>query len=95
MPVDDYISASVDPVYQFSPPICKHMNEDHAETLPLIIKHYTGLDVDSAMMIRLDRLGFEAHMKSSNFSSYPCRIQFPRYAHLSILHYFILICLKC
>ena len=34
----DYQSAKVDPVRKFSAPVCKHMNEDHAESTLDIVK---------------------------------------------------------
>ena len=36
---DQYLGAEVDPVAQYSAPICKHMNEDHAESV-LAYAHY-------------------------------------------------------
>jgi pyruvate/2-oxoglutarate/acetoin dehydrogenase E1 component len=41
----DYLSASPDPVARFSNPICKHMNDDHADAIAAIVLHCSGLKV--------------------------------------------------
>lgn len=33
------------------------MNDDHADATKAIVKHYTGLTVESANMLTVDRLG--------------------------------------
>uniref|UniRef100_A0A7C9CPE1 Uncharacterized protein n=1 Tax=Opuntia streptacantha TaxID=393608 RepID=A0A7C9CPE1_OPUST len=55
---EEYSTAKVDPVSQFSKPITSHMNKDHADDTKLIVRHSTAIPVDSAYMLDLDRLGF-------------------------------------
>lgn len=76
---EDYLSAAIDPVFEYGPAVCKHMNEDHAASLNAMVKHYTGLDIESGKMIRIDRLGFDMLCKSPQFGTVPCRLSFPRY----------------
>jgi putative heme iron utilization protein len=54
---DDYMAAKPDPITAFSAPVCGHMNEDHEQDTMAMIKHYTGLTVEKAKMLDLDRLG--------------------------------------
>ncbi len=54
---EEYFACTSDPVAAFSAPICGHMNDDHADATRAIVKHYTGLTVESANMLTVDRLG--------------------------------------
>lgn len=54
---EEYLACRPDPVAAFSGPICGHMNDDHADATKAIVKHYTGLTVESANMLTVDRLG--------------------------------------
>jgi hypothetical protein len=56
---DDFWAASPDPVSQFSAPVCGHMNKDHSESTVAMIKYYAGVEVDSAKMLAVDRLGVD------------------------------------
>ncbi|XP_020549376.1 uncharacterized protein LOC105162463 isoform X2 [Sesamum indicum] len=40
---DEFRTAKVDPIYQFSKPIASHMNKDHAEDTRLIVQHSTSV----------------------------------------------------
>uniref|UniRef100_A0A7C9CPB6 Uncharacterized protein n=1 Tax=Opuntia streptacantha TaxID=393608 RepID=A0A7C9CPB6_OPUST len=74
---EEYSTAKVDPVSQFSKPITSHMNKDHADDTKLIVRHSTAIPVDSAYMLDLDRLGF--NVKASYLGKmYKLRIPFPR-----------------
>ncbi|EYU39991.1 hypothetical protein MIMGU_mgv1a012623mg [Erythranthe guttata] len=42
---DEFRTAKVDPIYQFSKPIASHMNKDHSEDTKLIVQHYTSVPV--------------------------------------------------
>lgn len=54
---EDYFAAQPDPVAPFSGPVCAHMNEDHSDSTRAMVKHYTGLTVQGAKMLVIDRLG--------------------------------------
>jgi putative heme iron utilization protein len=54
---DAYRNSSPDPVAAFSAPVCGHMNRDHAESTAAMVKHYAGIEVDSAQMVSLDQHG--------------------------------------
>lgn len=79
MKKEDYLNASVDPVFQFGQQVCKHMNEDHADSLRKMVKNSTGIDIDSGKMVRIDRFGFDMICTSPQFGTVPCRLLFPRY----------------
>lgn len=36
----EYMATAPDPVAEFSAPILKHMNDDHADTTRAMVKHY-------------------------------------------------------
>ena len=58
----DYAAASPDPVTPFSPPVCGHMNADHADAVAAMVAASaagTGVTVERASMVSVDRLGFE------------------------------------
>ncbi|KAL0334264.1 UNVERIFIED_CONTAM: hypothetical protein Sangu_1582600 [Sesamum angustifolium] len=55
---DEFRTAKVDPIYQFSKPIVSHMNKDHAEDTRLIVEHSTSVPVEFAYMMDIDSLGF-------------------------------------
>nr|XP_023922299.1 uncharacterized protein LOC112033752 isoform X2 [Quercus suber]POE98123.1 hypothetical protein CFP56_43257 [Quercus suber] len=76
---EEYKSAKVDPIAQFSKPVASHMNRDHAEDTKVIVQHWTSIPVDFAYMLDLDSLGFnvKAGYQGTNFK---LRIPFPRSA---------------
>ncbi|GMH29335.1 hypothetical protein Nepgr_031178 [Nepenthes gracilis] len=76
---EDYSTAEVDPIYQFSKPIASHMNKDHAEDTKLIVQFSTSIPVESAFMQEVDSLGFNVKA-SCQGSTYKLRIPFPRRA---------------
>ena len=59
---EDFLSAAVDPVAQFSAPVCRHMNEDHAESTVACVRHFLGLDAAEAHMCAVDRLGVDVRV---------------------------------
>ncbi|XP_023543214.1 glutamyl-tRNA reductase-binding protein, chloroplastic-like [Cucurbita pepo subsp. pepo] len=76
---EEYKAAQVDPVAQFSKPITSHMNRDHAEDTKNIVRHWTSIPVDSAIMLDLDSLGFNVEAGYQG-SSFKLRVPFPRRA---------------
>jgi putative heme iron utilization protein len=53
-----YYASSPDPITQFSPQICSHLNDDHSDAvLKLIFKYCGGLDCDGAEVVGVDRFG--------------------------------------
>lgn len=72
----EYAAAAVDPVAQYSAPVCGHMNDDHAESITAMVKQYAGLTVDSARMLSLDRLGVNVAC-SREGQSFKARLPFP------------------
>ncbi|KAL3341568.1 hypothetical protein AABB24_025892 [Solanum stoloniferum] len=76
---EEFRTAKVDPIYQFSKPITSHMNKDHTEDTKLIVQHSTSVPVDFAYMLDVDSLGFnvKACYKDTDFK---LRVPFPRRA---------------
>ncbi|KAG5615639.1 hypothetical protein H5410_015463 [Solanum commersonii] len=76
---EEFRTAKVDPIYQFSKPITSHMNKDHTEDAKLIVQHSTSVPVDFAYMLDVDSLGFnvKACYKDTDFK---LRVPFPRRA---------------
>jgi len=54
-----YSSASPDPIAGFGGAIARHMNEDHMESTVAMVKHYVGVDVESANIGAVDSLGMD------------------------------------
>ncbi|KAF5735151.1 hypothetical protein HS088_TW15G00651 [Tripterygium wilfordii] len=76
---EEYQAAKVDPIAQFSKPVASHMNKDHAEDTRLIVQHSTSIPVDSAYMLDVDSLGFNAKACYQG-NTFKLRIPFPRRA---------------
>nr|XP_004234820.1 uncharacterized protein LOC101267492 [Solanum lycopersicum] len=76
---EEFRTAKVDPIYQFSRPITSHMNKDHMEDTKLIVQHATSVPVDFAYMLDIDSLGFnvKACYKDTDLK---LRVPFPRRA---------------
>lgn len=56
----DWYAAEPDPLAAAEAGIVAHMNDDHADTLPLYCRAFGGLvDASDARMTRVDRYGFE------------------------------------
>jgi putative heme iron utilization protein len=74
----EYLGSQPDPVSAFSPPVCGHMNQDHADDMMAMISHYAGLKVESPVMTSLDKLGINFSVKiSGSPSPLPLRINYP------------------
>ncbi len=52
---EEFAAAKSDPVAQFAAPIAQHMNADHADSTVAMVRHYVGIDVESASIMSLDR----------------------------------------
>lgn len=63
---EEYNAAEVDPLAEFAPGIIQHMNEDHADALLLLAKAFGNVEADDAKMTSVDRLGFQARLKSGD-----------------------------
>jgi hypothetical protein len=59
----DYYQAAVDPLADIAASIRKHMNDDHAEALVLLARHYGQCPADRATMTAVDRLGFHLQVQ--------------------------------
>lgn len=73
----DYGTAAADPLAASAPGILEHMNEDHADALVLLARHFAGQPADEATMTRVDRLGFHLRCKAGE-RFHGCRIAFLR-----------------
>ncbi|XP_057437713.1 uncharacterized protein LOC130729880 [Lotus japonicus] len=76
---DEYKSAKVDPVAQFSKPVASHMNKDHGEDTKVIVQHWTSVPVDFADILDLDCLGFNVKAGYQG-DTFKLRVPFPRRA---------------
>ncbi|XP_075475124.1 non-canonical heme oxygenase HOZ, chloroplastic-like isoform X2 [Primulina tabacum] len=76
---EEFLTAVVDPIYQFSKPITSHMNKDHTEDTKLIVQHSTSVPVDFAQMLDVDSLGFNVKADCQG-NTFKLRIPFPRRA---------------
>ncbi|KAJ1691852.1 hypothetical protein LUZ63_016007 [Rhynchospora breviuscula] len=74
---EEFRTAKVDPISQFSKPVTSHMNRDHSEDTKLIVQHSTSVKVDSAYMLDLDSLGFGVKAEYEG-KTMKLRIPFPR-----------------
>ena len=63
---EDYSSARPDPLAHAAPGIIQHMNNDHADALRRIARHFTGEDPEEATLTAVDRLGFHLRLKSGD-----------------------------
>ncbi len=61
----DYRSAQPDPLADSAEAILQHMNEDHADALLLLVSS-RGLEAEAAAMVSVDRLGFNAKVKTKD-----------------------------
>ena len=75
--VDQYHNADVDPLSDSASGIIQHMNQDHAESLVLLAKHFTKVEAEEASMTSVDRLGMQVRIKANN-EFYSRRIGFIR-----------------
>lgn len=74
---EEYSAAKVDPISQFTKPIASHMNKDHQEDTKLIVQHSITIPVESAYMLDVDHLGFNAKVTYMG-KTHKLRVPFPR-----------------
>ncbi len=53
----DYLAAGADPLVDIAPSVVQHMNDDHAEALVFMARHFAGCAAESVRMTGVDRLG--------------------------------------
>jgi hypothetical protein len=74
---DRYMAAGPDPLAEVATSIIDHMNQDHADTLPLYARAFAGESADEASMTSVDRLGFTLRLRTGE-RLHGVRIAFPR-----------------
>lgn len=72
----DYRDAAADPLVDSAAGIIAHMNENHAESLLAITRHFGGLEAEEASMVSCDRLGFMVRARTAQGMK-GVRIAFP------------------
>ena len=55
---EEYAAAEADPLAESAADIINHMNEDHRESMRLLIGHHLGIQASAARMTAIDRYGF-------------------------------------
>ncbi|CAM9817916.1 unnamed protein product, partial [Choristocarpus tenellus] len=74
---EEYLVTAVDPVAEFSAPILKHMNDDHADTTKAIVEHYITGGTKASTITAVDRLGMYVVVGLGGQSG-KLRLPFPR-----------------
>lgn len=74
---EDIMSTPADPLAPYASHVVQHMNEDHADSLTAMVKHFTGLTVDQAHLVTLDRLGMDC-ICIKDKGRMKCRLPFTR-----------------
>jgi len=74
---EEYMEAKPDPVGEYAEKVVGHMNDDHSNATVAMIKHYIGLDVDSATITAMDSLGMFVKV-NGKYGSSKLRLPFPR-----------------
>jgi putative heme iron utilization protein len=65
--IDAWRSAQPDPIAPDAAAILEHMNQDHADALPLYCRAFSKLvDISSVSMTAIDRLGFEMSVTTAS-----------------------------
>jgi heme iron utilization protein len=75
--IDAWFAAEPDPMAAFAEGIVAHMNEDHAEAMPLYCRAFSrARDIEVATMTSIDRYGFEMSAQTPE-GPRPVRVAFP------------------
>jgi hypothetical protein len=79
--VEDWLAAEPDPLAPFAEGIVAHMNEDHADAMPLYCRAFSkappdGQAIEVASMTSIDRYGFEMSAQTRE-GPRPIRLAFP------------------
>ena len=56
---DDYRAVEADPLADMAASVIQHMNDDHADALVLMARHFAGCAAEAARMTGVDRLGYD------------------------------------
>jgi len=72
----DYQAAEADPLADAAAGILQHMNDDHADAVLAISRHFGGLDAEEATIVACDRLGFVVRARTAEGMK-GTRIAFP------------------
>jgi len=75
----DYDRSQPDPLADAMTEIIRHMNADHKDALLLLTRQFGAMEVEDATMTAVDRLGFQARLKTRD-GMRGVRIAFPREA---------------
>jgi putative heme iron utilization protein len=62
----EYDSSTPDPLSDAAARIITHMNDDHADALVLIARHFGNVTADAATITSVDRLGFRLRCRSED-----------------------------
>jgi hypothetical protein len=60
----DYLAAHPDPLADAAPAIIERTNRDHPDALAMLARVVTGGEVEQAVMVSVDRLGFRLRVRS-------------------------------
>lgn len=74
---EEIMSTPADPLSPYASHVVQHMNEDHADSLTAMVKHFTGLTVNQAHLVTLDRLGMDC-ICIKDKGRMKCRLPFTR-----------------
>lgn len=74
---DDYLAANPDPLALIAAGVIQHMNEDHRDSLVLIVRQMRGINALDAEMTTVDRLGFNLRVNTPEGPRGE-RLSFPR-----------------
>ena len=77
VPVQAWLAAEPDPLAPFADGIIAHMNDDHADAMPLYCRAFSrAQDIEVATMTSIDRYGFEMSAQTQG-GPRPIRLAFP------------------
>lgn len=76
VPVEAWLAAEPDPIAPFAAGIIAHMNDDHADAMPLYCRAFSkAKDIEVATMTSIDRYGFEMSAQTDS-GPRPVRLAF-------------------
>jgi heme iron utilization protein len=76
VPVEAWLAAEPDPIAPFADGIIAHMNDDHADAMPLYCRAFSkAQDIEVATMTSIDRYGFEMSAQTKD-GPRPVRLAF-------------------
>ena len=66
VPASEYERSQPDPLADSMAEIIQHMNTDHKDALVLLARKFARIESQEATMIKVDRLGFHARLKTQD-----------------------------